>query len=68
MDRPVRVRYSRSGSGWSYTVIAADSLTWLGEGWSAGKKRDAQQSFAAQARACGWVDVDTRAERMRGVA
>jgi hypothetical protein len=52
MTRPVRVRYTRTTNGWSYTVLAADSLTWLGEGWSAGSKRDA----------------DSRRERMRGAA
>ncbi len=68
LERAVRVRFYRSNSGWSYVVLAADSLTWLGEGWSAGKRRDAVQSYQHQARASGWVDVDLRRDRMRGAA
>lgn len=68
MERPVRVRYARSGKGWTYTVLAADSLAWLGDGWSAGTRKDAVDSFRSAARENGWVDADTRQERMRGAA
>ncbi len=69
LDRPVRVRYTRDvNGGWNYTVIAADSLTWLGGGWSAGKKRDAQDSFRSYARERGWVERDERQARMKGAA
>jgi hypothetical protein len=68
MTRPVRVRYRRDGNGWSYVVLAADSLTWLGEGWSAGSKRDAVAAYRGQAERCGWIDADSRSERMRGAA
>lgn len=63
---PVRVSYRRSGNGWSYVVLAASgALQWLGDGWSAGTKRDAQQSFRAQALVNGWIERD---ERLRGAA
>ena len=38
LDRAVRVKFARTSNGWGYVVLAADSLTWLGEGWSAGKR------------------------------
>jgi hypothetical protein len=65
---PVRVRYYRDGRGFRYVVLAADSLTWLGDGWSAGKRRDAEQSFRAQAMTMGWIERSVRSERMRGAA
>lgn len=69
IERAVVVRFARViTGGWSYTVLAADSLTWLGEGWSAGRRRDAEQSFKQQARECGWVTAQTRQERQRGAA
>lgn len=68
MERAVSVRYSKTGKGWSYVVLAADSLTFLGEGWSAGRKRDAENAFRQSARERGWVTAEIRAERMRGAA
>lgn len=68
LSRPVRVRYRREANGWAYEVLAADSLTYLGGGWSAGKKRDAVDSFRLSARERGWVDVEIRSERMNGAA
>lgn len=68
LERAVRVRFARSGEGWSYTVLAADSLTWLGEGWSTGTRRDAVATYRQAARERGWVDVETRQERMKGAA
>ncbi len=57
---PVRVRYSRGHNvngerGWSFTVLHADSLTYLGGGWSAGTKADARSDFNAKARVRGWA-------------
>ncbi len=56
--RKVRVRYrferTTAGKGWSFDVLAADSLVYLGSGWSAGRKRDARDDFEAQCRAKGW--------------
>jgi hypothetical protein len=70
MERPVRVRYYRDSinGGWSYEVLAADSLRHLGSGWSAGKKRDAVDAFRQAARSRGWVTEETRSNRMRGAA
>lgn len=70
--RPVRVRYSAvtmlNGKGWSYTVLAADSLMWLGEGWSLGHKRNCVAEFRAAAKRNGWIEREMRADRMRGAA
>lgn len=58
----VRVRYRRAVAampdglpGWEYVVLHAESLTYLGGGWSAGGKRDAMDAFAMDAREKGWV-------------
>jgi hypothetical protein len=65
----VRVRYTKDGHGYRYVVLAASgALTWLGSGWSAGRRRDAEQSFRAQAMAMGWIDHDMRTARMRSAA
>jgi hypothetical protein len=66
---PVRVKYTRDGHGWRYVVLAASgALTWLGDGWSAGSKRCAVESFRAQAMTMGWEERFVRSERMRGAA
>lgn len=67
---PVRVKYTRDlQGGWRYDVLSAlGDLRWLGGGWSAGKKKDAQDSFRLAARENGWVERSERQERMRGVA
>ena len=51
---PVRVRFKRDGAGWAYFVLAFDSLACLEQGWSAGRKRDAVQTFETSARQHGW--------------
>lgn len=54
----VVVKYTRDGHGWRYDVLAASGdLRWLGGGWSAGKKRDAQDSFLMSAREKNWIPV-----------
>jgi hypothetical protein len=68
MERAVRVRFSKCRAGWSYVVLAADSLVWLGDGWSAGSKRECIAMYRKAATESGWVDVDTRQERMKGAA
>lgn len=70
MERAVKVRYYRDSTngGWSYEVLAADSMTHLGSGWSAGKKRDAVDAFRQAARRSRWVTEETRRERMQGAA
>lgn len=68
MERPVRVRFTRVGHGWRYTVLAADSLTYLGEGWSAGKRRDAEDTFRLAAHERGWVTDEIRTMRMKASA
>ncbi len=58
--RSVKVRYKRtsvtagSSAGWSYDVLAADSLTWIGGGWSAGRKSDAVSEFQRMAAEKAW--------------
>lgn len=69
LERCVRVIYRKCRSGgWTYQVLAADTLLHLGEGWSAGKKKDAEDSFRLSARERGWVTEEMRRERMRGAA
>jgi hypothetical protein len=68
LSRPVRVRFYRDGAGFKYVVLAADSLTWIAEGWTRGTKRAAIESFRERASKSGWIDAETRAERMRGAA
>ena len=71
---PVRVRFTRcrmNGTpGWTYTVLAAlGDLRILTSGtWSAGPRREIEALYRDEARRRGWVDAETRAERMRGVA
>lgn len=66
----VRVIYRRDPSGgWTYTVLAAQGpLRVLGEGWSAGKKRDAEDAYRMAAASNGWIDQDSRQWRQRGAA
>lgn len=68
LHRPVRVRYRRDGNGWAYEVLAADSLVWLGGGWSAGKKRDAVEDYTRRAAREGWVSQEDRHARLKGAA
>lgn len=68
LARAVRVKFRKDGDGWSYDVLAADSLQWLGSGWSAGRKSDAQNDFCARAAREGWVSTESRQERQRGAA
>lgn len=69
----VRVKYSPSTvggvRGFGYVVLLASGpLTWLGEGWSAGSKRCAVESFRAQAREQGWIERSMRNDAMKGAA
>ena len=71
---PVRVQFRRltycGTPGWTYTVLAAQGeLRILASGtWSAGPRREVEALYRDEARRRGWVDAETRAERMRGVA
>jgi hypothetical protein len=70
---PVRVRFSpctMSGQrGWAYVVLSAHgALSYLGEGWTAGTRRDAVAMFRQAADKRGWVERDTRTARQLAIA
>ncbi len=56
----VRVKFKRTppstacAAGWGWDVLRADSLVWVGGGWSAGPKAEAVKVFEHDARAHGW--------------